>query len=238
MNPALLASLLALWLLWAAFCAWCFNNPRGEFAAGVFYRLIQIYARLLHRLRVDGRHHARFAPRPLIVVANHTAGVDPLLIQAACPFEVRWMMARDMMIPAGRPLWEFARIIPVDRARPDPAALRQALRHLREGGVLGVFPEGGIERPPGMLRPFEPGLGFLISRSRAAVLPVVIRGTPHAPTAWGSLFRPSRARLTFHEPITPDSLPHDPDRIVADLESRFRVWLAHDDAPSPQQIPA
>jgi 1-acyl-sn-glycerol-3-phosphate acyltransferase len=228
MTPAFLALAITLWLLWSAFCAWCYANPRGEFTAGVLYRLIQIYALAVHRLRVRGREHLHRRSGPLIVVANHTSGVDPLLIQAASHFEIRWMMARDMMVPAGRALWEFARIIPVDRERGDSAALREAIRHLRQGGVLGVFPEGGIERPPGVLRPFEPGLGLIIARTRAPVLPVIIRGTPYATTAWESLFRSSRARLEVHPPIDAATLPDTPAAIVADLESRFRVWLRED----------
>lgn len=216
---------LAAWTLWAWVCAWIRGNPRGDFTTGVLYRLIQVHARLLHRLRAHGAHHLPINPGPLIVVSNHTAGIDPLLIQALCPFEVRWMMARDMMVPAGRALWEYARIIPVDREVGDSAALREGIRHLRSGGVLGVFPEGGIERPRGTLLPFEQGLGLLIARTGASVLPVVISGTPDADTAWESLLTPSHSCVTIHAPIAAASLPARSAEIVAELESRYRAWL-------------
>ncbi|MBM4109033.1 MAG: 1-acyl-sn-glycerol-3-phosphate acyltransferase [Phycisphaerae bacterium] len=219
------AVILALWTAWAVLCAVIRDNPRGDFTTGVLYHLIRLHARAIHRLRVAGARHLPSDPGPLIVVSNHTAGVDPLLIQAACPFEVRWMMGADMMVPAGRALWEHARVIPVDRARGDSAALRDAIRHLRAGGVLGVFPEGGIETPPGTPRPFEPGLGLLIARTGATTLPVVVDGTPRAVTAWGSLFTPSRSRVTFHEPIPASALPGTPPEIVADLEARYRAWM-------------
>src|SRR5690606_16804706 len=74
-------------------------------------------ARVIHRLRVEGAENRPRSrrPGPLIVVANHTAGVDPLLIQAACPFQIRWLMAADMRLPSLDPLWEWGRVIFLDR---------------------------------------------------------------------------------------------------------------------------
>jgi 1-acyl-sn-glycerol-3-phosphate acyltransferase len=107
------------------------------------------------------------------------------------------MMGRDMMTPNLRFLWEFTRVIPVDRDGSDSTSAREALRELRRSGVLGIFPEGGIERPPRMLRPFLPGIGTIIVRSGAAVLPVFIQGTPDAPTAMGSITRRGYVRIQF-----------------------------------------
>lgn len=196
---------------------------RGDIDAGLFFWVAVLYARLLHRLRVEGREHI---PRtgPLIVVANHTGGVDPILIQVAVPRrEIRWMMARDMMIPRLRGLWEWMRVIPVVRsgASGDSGAAREALRHLKDGGVLGVFPEGAIERPPGILRPFAPGVGLLAARSGAPVLPVVITGTPAASSAWGSLFRPSRSRIRILPPVCYAQENLSPEAIAADLLRRI-----------------
>ena len=158
---------------------------------------------MMRQLRVSGVEHvpapgrAGAAPGALIVVANHTAGVDPLLIQAALPYEVRWIMAQDMRVAAMEGFWTYARIIFIDRQKRDSRGLREALRHLKQGGVIGVFPEGHIERPARELLPFEEGIGFLIERSGAPVLPVVIEGTPEVDPAWASLVRPSRSKLRF-----------------------------------------
>ncbi len=136
--------------------------------------------------------------RGLIVVANHTAGVDPLLIQAALDrMEPRWMMAEDMRHPALEWLWRFASIIFVDRAKPGHAGLNEAIGHLRSGGTLGLFPEGRIERPERTILPFQPGLGVLVRKTGARVLPVIVRGTPGGPTAWSSLLRRSRSSVEF-----------------------------------------
>lgn len=200
MNPVATAILvLSAMLAWALVVRWLEHNPRGDVLTGIFYRLLQVEAFLVHRLRVEGRGNIPpgTRPGPLIVVVNHTAGVDPLLIQAALSFEVRWMMARDMMAPAMAGLWEWIGVIPVDRFGRDSGSAREAIRYARKGGVLGIFPEGGIERPARRLLPFLPGVGFIIAKTGAPVLPVVIDGTPQCPTAWGSLYTPGRATLTF-----------------------------------------
>lgn len=182
-----------VWLAWAAAAHALVRNPRGEPMAGLMLVFIRAYARWFHRMRVEGAEHlpGGMNPGPLIVVCNHTAGVDPLLVQAAVSFEITWMMARDMMPRALNALWEFAGVIPVNRGGSDLAAARAALRRLAAGGVVGIFPEGGIERPARVVLPFQPGVGLLVHKSGAPVLQVVIDGTAQTPTAWGSLFQRS-----------------------------------------------
>jgi 1-acyl-sn-glycerol-3-phosphate acyltransferase len=196
-----------LWAVWAPIAHALSRNPRGEPAAGLTMAFIRLYARWFHRLEVRGGEHlpGSLHPGPLIVVCNHTAGVDPLLVQAAARFEIRWMMARDMMPRMLEGLWRFTGVIPVNRSGGDTTAARQALRYLAEGdaettggrpGVIGIFPEGGIERPARVVLPFQPGVGLLIHRSKAPVLQCVIDGTPQTPTAWGSLFQRSTRVVT------------------------------------------
>lgn len=209
------ASGIAAWVAWAAFVhAMARITPREDddgrpdLWAGLAMLAILIYVRAVQRLRVEGIEHVPGGRRvgPLVVVSNHTAGVDPLLIQAALPFEVRWMMARDMQHGALAWLWEFAGVIGVTRLDgpegaagrrgSDATAAREAIRHLRAGGVVGVFPEGRIVGH-GRVGEFMPGVGLLVSRTRAKVLQVIIDGTAQTPSAWGSLLRPGRARVRF-----------------------------------------
>jgi 1-acyl-sn-glycerol-3-phosphate acyltransferase len=199
------------------------NFRRDDPLYGLGLALIKLYCRVYHGLRVEGVENLPPSlSGPLLVVCNHTAGVDPALVQTACPFEIRWMMARDMMLPRYERFWTWLRIIPVDRAsRRDVTGAREAVKHLREGGVIGVFPEGGIERPPRTLMPFMPGVGLLASKSRSPVLPVFISGTPVTPKAWGSLWVPSRAVVRFG-PLRTYSNAMTPDQISEDL----RDWFA------------
>ncbi len=193
----------AAWVLFAVACRACSDTFSGDVVRDLAWVCLKAYAKVVHRVRVEGLEHVpawRFGeppPGPLVVVPNHASGADPLLVQAACPFEVRWMMMRDMMSPNLDRLWEWIGVVPVEKSGRDVAALRTAMRHLKDGGVLGVFAEGGIERPPEMVMPFEPGVGLLVQKTGARVLPVIISGTPRARTAIGGLLRPSRSRVKF-----------------------------------------
>jgi 1-acyl-sn-glycerol-3-phosphate acyltransferase len=224
----IIASLI--WLAWALLAHAIRRNPRGDTDAGIAMLFIHAYLRVVHRLRVTGRANiarALATRRPIAVVANHTAGIDPILIQSCVPIEVRFMMARDMQHPAAEAMWRWTRVITVDRKEPDSRAAREAIRHLKAGGrdggpgIVGIFPEGGIERPPRTLLPFEPGVGLLVHKAGAIVLPIVISDTPHTKTAWGSFLRSSRSRLTVLEPIDYSVGPLRSAEITADLQQRF-----------------
>ncbi|MBL8762275.1 MAG: 1-acyl-sn-glycerol-3-phosphate acyltransferase [Phycisphaerae bacterium] len=226
---AYLATILGILAVLApvgAACRWLLDNPREDVATGLATLLGKFLARVVHRCRVEGREHVPGSrrPGPLIVVVNHTAGIDPVLVQVACPFYIRWIMAQRMRLPQFECVWSFLDIIGIDQNSRDAAAIRASLRVLGEGGVLGIFPEGGIERPARQLLPFAPGVGLLVSRGKARVLPVVIDGTPVTPTAWGSLCTPSRARVRFFPVIDYPSMGLSAGEIVKDLRARYEAW--------------
>lgn len=215
----------AFYIAIVALCYWL-SHPEirpGDVRATVCFRFMQIYARLVHGLRVTGREHIPVrGDRPILVVANHTAGVDPILLQAAVPYEVRWVMALDMRLPILGPLWEFGRVIFVDRNSRDGTGVREAIRHLAHGGVLGLFPEGQIERPRETLLPFQHGVGMMIRRTGAIVVPVVIAGTPDGDPAWASLWKRSRSTVRFLPPVDYSAATLKADQISTDLRRRFQ----------------
>lgn len=204
-------------------------STREDILTGVVIRVMQVYVRVVHRLRVEGRQNIprTKTPGPLIVIANHTAGVDPVLIQAACPFEIRWLMAQDMKVGWLDRLWDWSRIIFIDRSLVGGAAgIRQAVNHAKSGGVIGIFPEGRIERPTRTLFPFLPGVGVLIARTGARVLPIIIDDAPEADPAWASLWTPSRATIRVMPIIeySAEGGRQSPRKIVEDLHGKFLGW--------------
>ena len=134
------------------------------------------FARIYHR--VDVISPCRL-PRhgPAILVCNHISGLDPVMIQSVCPRLIVWMMAREYYEqPALN--WIFKQIlaIPVSRSGQDLSATRQAMRALRNGHVLGVFPEGRLEEQNELL-PFQTGAAVLAEKTGAPVYPAHIEGT-------------------------------------------------------------
>lgn len=144
-------------------------------------RLIARYgARGGFRVRVHG---ADRVPRagPVVLVANHSTFAEPQLIFGMLPRRsVFWVKEELFRGAAG---WLLRRIgqIPVRRGEPDRLPLLTAVRLLRAGGVVGVFPEG--TRGAGDVDTAERGAAWLVRASGATVLPVATRGTLRPPDA-------------------------------------------------------
>jgi 1-acyl-sn-glycerol-3-phosphate acyltransferase len=216
---------------------WFSRGPGGKATTGLLWHVLRAYCRVLHRVRFTGLEHVPATNRPgsLVVVSNHTGPVDPLLIQAGCRFEIRWMMAANMMIRQLDWLWRRHRMIAVARDGRDTGPAREAIRHVRDGGVIGIFPEGAIVQPRGEVRPFHEGVGLIISRTGAPVLLAWVSGTSPATEMFPALVTPSQARVHFiglleFEPGT------DPARITAELRQRIvqaSGWRANDDPLIP-----
>lgn len=163
---------------------------------GVLYGVVWAWLKLWHHPSFEGLEAIPKAwPKGLIVVANHASGVDPFLVQVCIPRRIRWMMAQEQMVPALDAVWRYLELIPVTYGPADAAGFRDAVRHVQRGGVLGIFPEGGIARPPKEVRPFSGGVGLIVARAKVPVVLFLIEGTPAAPTARESLFRKSRSRV-------------------------------------------
>ena len=203
-TPVLTAIAVAGWLAlvllfrWIAL-RWLTIGPGGDPVFGLLWHTFRLYLRIMHRPTYTGLEHVPPSNDPggLIVVSNHTGPVDPLLIQAGCRFEIRWMMAENMMIRQLDWLWQQQWIIPVARDGSDLGPAREAIRHVRDGGVVGIFPEGGIARPAGEIRPFYQGVGLIVSRTKAPVLLVWVSDTPEATDIGPAFMSRSHSRVTF-----------------------------------------
>lgn len=122
-------------------------------------------------------HHRDRFPRngPVVVAANHVGFVDGPLLAAFAPRPVHALTKREMFVGPLGTFLTAAGQIPVDRSGVDPRAVRTCLRVLREGGVVGVFPEGS--RGNGELDRFRRGAAYLGMVSGAPIVPVTFLGT-------------------------------------------------------------
>ncbi len=141
---------------------------------------------------------------PVIVAANHTSSIDPLLLLAASPHRhMGFMVGKEYYdLPAFGRLLRMIECVPVTRSGVDTVATRRALRQLQAGKVLGIFPEGGIPQPDEVRDP-RGGAALLAIRTGAVVVPVHISGTRHSQSVVWPFFRRCRARVRFGRPIHP-----------------------------------
>lgn len=213
---------VVVWMCWFFGARWSSRGPGANPITGLLWLSVRVFCHLRHRPTYRGLQHVPDTNRTggLIVVANHTGPIDPLVIQAACRFEIRWMMAEEMMIDQLDWLWRRQRMIPVARAGSDMAAAREAIRHVRSGGVIGIFPEGGIVRPSGQIRPFHQGVGLVIVKTEAPVLLAWVRGTPEATGMMAALKSRSRPLVDFID-LLEFTGQRDPRGITSRLRSRL-----------------
>ena len=147
--------------------------------------LIWLLVHTVYRLEKSGLEHIPESG-PAVLVCNHVSYVDPLVIAAACPRPVRFVMGYQIFkIPVLNFVFRTGRTIPIAPAREDPQALERAYdeiaKALEQGDLVVVFPEGKITYD-GNLNPFRPGISRIIERTPVPVIPLALRGL------WGSFF--------------------------------------------------
>lgn len=166
------------------------------FIKGMFWPLGQIYFRMRRR----GLENL---PRSgsVILVANHSSYLDPPALGSACPRKVHFLITRGVYdLLRFRWFYVGMEAVPVSSNRQDALALRQALRMLRRGEVVGVFPEGE-RRADGKVGEPRMGAALLAARSGAAVVPVGIRGAYRALPPRGLFPKPFRVEVVFGPPL-------------------------------------
>jgi 1-acyl-sn-glycerol-3-phosphate acyltransferase len=149
-----------------------------------------VASRLVYRFKVQGDEHIP-VQGAAVLVCNHVSFVDAVLLMAASPRPIRFLMDhRIFKVPVLGWLFKLAKAIPIAPQKEDPeayeAAFEAAAQVLRDGDLLAIFPEGGITRD-GQLQPFKGGVMKILEGAQADGLSVPV--VPMALTnLWGSFF--------------------------------------------------
>ena len=168
-------------------------TPSGQRGPSGWMRLLnRWFCRVWHRLP---RQEFHLPDGPLILVGNHICGLDPNLIQAAVNRPLCFLMAREYHQSMWYARWLFN-------------ALSQAIRAVREGNALCLFPEGAAN-PPIPMHKILPGAALIAQETGATIIPFRVSGVwpfDHI-HVWRPFFRRSRARIVIGEPIVlPESV--------------------------------
>ncbi|MEE8170589.1 MAG: lysophospholipid acyltransferase family protein [Phycisphaerae bacterium] len=203
----------------------------------IVYRIGRVLVRsvflILFRVRV---FHLNRVPRTggVLLVCNHESFLDPLAAALALPRDVHFM-ARDTLFRHFI-FGVFIRAVnafPVRRGASDVAAFKEALRRLRAGGALLVFPEG-TRSCDGRVGSFHVGPILLARRAGVPIVPVALDGTFKAWPRDARWPRPRAVRVTYGHPIPNSVIQRDDPPVLAE-RIRTRIVQLRQTGRSGQQ---
>ncbi len=144
-----------------------------------------VLTRCIYRFKIKGEEHIP-TTGAAILVSNHVSYVDAVLLMAASPRPIRFIMDhRIFAIPVMGSLFKLCKAIPVAPRNEDPAsyerAFAEAHKVLAEGDLLAIFPEGGITKD-GSLGEFKGGVMKVLQSHPVPVVPMALTNL------WGSFF--------------------------------------------------
>jgi 1-acyl-sn-glycerol-3-phosphate acyltransferase len=198
--------------------------------------------RLQHNIaRLWARTSLRIAGAPVTIIgrenflpvavytSNHTSLMDTPLVFSSLPFQFR--------ILAKQSLWKWPFIgwhlqrsgqIPVDEESGSVAGLNRAIRVLKSGMPLFIFPEGGRTKD-GQVQPFMRGPAYISIRARVPLVPIALIGTFELLPIHTHHFRPRPVKLVIGKPIDPSGYTiRQTDELTARLRDEIlQLYQGH-----------
>jgi 1-acyl-sn-glycerol-3-phosphate acyltransferase len=190
-------------------------------------RVAAVLLRRRYDVRVHGAEHVP-GEGPVLLSCNHIGLYDGPLLTAVAPRPVHALVKREMFAGAGGWLFGAVGQIAVERSAVDPFAVKQAIRVLRDRGVVAVYPEG--TRGRGDVTHSRLGVAYLAMVTGAVVVPVAHLGTrTHGQSVHATPTRGARLEVVFGAPLRAAQPPVAWPRRKAQVESlaeHLRVGLA------------
>ncbi len=174
-----------------------------DFIYITLYKLVALTIRIIFRLNggleVIGRENIP-DEAGVIIAPNHISYLDPPIIGAVLPKNGTFMARKGLFeIPVLK--WMISRAaFPVDRERPRPSTIKEAIRRLKKNELLIMFPEGK-RSDSGELMEAKRGIGMIAGLSKAAIVPTLIKGSDKALPVDARWIKRAKITVVFDKPI-------------------------------------
>ncbi|RSS72860.1 1-acyl-sn-glycerol-3-phosphate acyltransferase [Streptomyces sp. WAC06614] len=141
------------------------------------------------------------ATGPVILAVNHAHNIDGPMLMGTAPRPVHFLIKKEAFVGPLGPFLQGIGQIDVDRSGTDRTAVTRALGVLKDGGALGIFPEG--TRGEGDFASLRAGLAYFAVRSGAPIVPVAVLGSTERRGRLVKALPPlkSRVDVVFGEPF-------------------------------------
>ncbi|WP_069366645.1 lysophospholipid acyltransferase family protein [Salisediminibacterium beveridgei] len=171
-----------------------------------------MFFRLFYRVKIQGKQNIP-EEQGVLLCSNHIHFLDPPLVGSFLKRETRFMAKAELFeAPILKSLIPKFGAFPINRGKSDRKAMRTGLKLLKEGEIVGVFPEGTRSKT-GELKKGLSGVGFFALRSDAAVVPCAVIG-PYR------LFK--TIHIIYGEPLNMDQLREEKASPEATTEAIMR----------------
>lgn len=165
----------------------------------IFKGILKVFYTIFFRYEKRGTENIP-SSGGVIIASNHLSYLDPPLIGISLKKKPLFI-AKSSLFRNPAIGW-FVKLysLPVDRDSPKPSTIKDAIKALRQGKAVIIFPEG-TRSHDGSIREGKKGVGALAALSKAPVVPALIEGTDRALPVGARFFRPAKVRVTFGRPI-------------------------------------
>lgn len=204
--------------------AWLVDMARSQYTPLQYFCwcLARLLTRLLWRAQTVGKF-----PRiegGAIIVINHRSSVDPFFVQTSLDRKAHWMVAKEYVEhPAlGWFLRGICECIPANRHGIDTVSTKAAIRFASQGELVGMLPEGRINRTEELLLPARPGAALVALKARVPLVPCYVEGSPFGGSVLSPFFMTAHTRIYFGQPIETSEYAAraDEDGVAAELMLR------------------
>jgi len=174
-----------------------------DLAYNLAYRLVQLTIKVVLKitgtLTVYGRENIP-DKGGVIVASNHISYLDPPLVGAVLP-RIATFMARKGLFDVPVLRWMIRRAaFPVDRDNPKPSSIKEAVRRLKRGELIVLFPEGKRSET-GELLEAKRGVDVIAKMSKAAIVPTLLVGSDNALPLKAKWLKRADISVVFGKPI-------------------------------------
>ncbi|MFG2376192.1 lysophospholipid acyltransferase family protein [Streptomyces sp. NPDC048504] len=141
------------------------------------------------------------ATGPVILAVNHSHNIDGPMVIGVAPRASHFLVKKEAFVGPLGPFMRAVGQVEVDRSTADRTAVTRALGVLKDGGVLGIFPEGS--RGEGDFAALRAGLAYFAVRSGAPIVPVAVLGSAEKRGRLIKALPPLRSRVdvVFGDPF-------------------------------------
>ena len=197
-----------------------------ELIINIIYKLVALIIRTIFFLNggIEATGMENIPKEGVILASNHISYLDPPIIGSLTPRRCNFMAKKGLFeVPILGWMIKLA-AFPVDREKPRASTIKEAVKRIRNGHIVVVFPEGQ-RNDTGELLEAKPGIGMVAAMSKAPIVPVYISGADRALTPGAKWLKRAKIKVVFGKPIYYTSTKESGERSGSDRREEISAMI-------------